>query len=48
VKLTSRLSDSKTSLNAALKEVSNILSDKNPNNEESSCGRLGALIIKQM
>jgi hypothetical protein len=46
--LTSELLDSKTSLNAALKEVLNILSDKNPNKEESSYGRLGALIIKQM
>jgi hypothetical protein len=45
VKLTSRLSDSKTSLTAALKQVSNILSDKNPNNDESAaCGRLGAFI----
>ena len=43
-KLTSRLSDSKTSLNAALKEVSSILSDNNPNNEESAYGKLGALI----
>jgi hypothetical protein len=40
----SRFANSKTSLNAALKEVSNILSDKKPNNEESAYGKLGALI----
>jgi hypothetical protein len=40
----SRFANSKTSLNAALKEVSNILSDKNPNNEESAYCKLGALI----
>ena len=34
----------KTSLTAALKQVSNILSDDNPNNDESACGKLGALI----
>jgi hypothetical protein len=34
----------KTSLTAALKQVSNILSDNNPNNDESGCGRLGAFI----
>jgi hypothetical protein len=34
----------KTSLTAVLKQVSNILSDNNPNNDESAgCGRLGAL-----
>jgi hypothetical protein len=40
----SRFANSKTSLNAALKEVSNILSDKKPNNEESAYSKLGALI----
>jgi Tol biopolymer transport system component len=34
----------KTSLIALLEEVSNILSDNNPNNDESACGTLGALI----
>jgi hypothetical protein len=27
-----------------LKEVSNILNDNNPNNDESACGKLGAFI----
>jgi Tol biopolymer transport system component len=34
----------KTSLIAALKQVSNILSDNNPNNDESACSRFGAFI----
>ena len=34
----------KTSLTAALNEVLNILNDNNPNNDESACGTLGALI----
>jgi hypothetical protein len=34
----------KTSLTAILKQVSNILSDTNPNNDESACGRFGAFI----
>jgi hypothetical protein len=35
----------KTSLTAVLKQVSKILSDNNPNNDESAaCGRLGAFI----
>jgi Tol biopolymer transport system component len=34
----------KTSLIALLEEVSNILSDDNPNNDESACGTLDALI----
>jgi hypothetical protein len=34
----------KTSLIAVLKEVSNILGDINPNNDESACGKLGAFI----
>jgi dipeptidyl aminopeptidase/acylaminoacyl peptidase len=34
----------KTSLIAALKQVSDILSDDNPNNDESACGKLGAFI----
>jgi hypothetical protein len=34
----------KTTLTAALKQVSDILSDDNPNNDESACGRLGAFI----
>ena len=35
----------KTSLTAALKQVSDILSDDNPDNDESAtCGKLGALI----
>jgi hypothetical protein len=32
----------KTSLTAALKQVSDILSDNNPNNDESACGRFTA------
>jgi hypothetical protein len=35
----------KTSLTAALKQVSDILNDNNPNNDESAvCGKLGAFI----
>jgi hypothetical protein len=34
----------KTSFIAALSQVSNILNDNNPSNDESVCGRLGALI----
>jgi hypothetical protein len=34
----------KTSLSAALKQVSDILSDDNPNNDKTACGKLGALI----
>jgi hypothetical protein len=35
----------KTNLTAVLKQVSNILSDDNPNNNgESACGRFGAFI----
>jgi hypothetical protein len=34
----------KTSLIAALKQVSDILSDDNPNNDNSACGKLGAFI----
>ena len=34
----------KTSLTAALKQVSNILNDNNPDNDESACGMLDALI----
>jgi hypothetical protein len=34
----------KTSLTAALKQVSNILSDDNPNNDKAGCGKLGAFI----
>jgi hypothetical protein len=34
----------KTSLIALLEEISNILSDDNPNNDESACGRLDAFI----
>jgi hypothetical protein len=34
----------KTSLTAVLKQVSNILSDNNPNNDQSACGKLGAFI----
>ena len=37
--------DVKTNLIATLKEISNILNDNNPNNDdESACGKLGALI----
>jgi hypothetical protein len=34
----------KTNIIAALEEVSNILSDDNPNNDESTCDDLGTLI----
>ena len=34
----------KTSLTAALKQMSNILTDNNPNNDESACGWFGAFI----
>jgi hypothetical protein len=34
----------KTDIIAALEEVSNILNDNNPNNDESACDELGALI----
>jgi hypothetical protein len=36
----------KTSLTAALKQISNILDDNNPNNndESAACGKLGAFI----
>jgi hypothetical protein len=34
----------KTSLTAVLKQVSNILTDINPNNDESACGRFSAFI----
>jgi hypothetical protein len=34
----------KTSLTAVLKGISDILSDNNPNNNESACGKLGAFI----
>jgi hypothetical protein len=34
----------KTSLTALLEEVSDILSDDNPNNDKAVCGKLGAFI----
>jgi PKD repeat protein len=38
----------KTDIIAALEEVSNILNDNNPNNDESACGKLGAFINQQV
>ena len=34
----------KSNLTAALKQVSNILTDGNPNNDESACGRFDTFI----